>query len=874
MITNTDNVVNTQNPSNSRHFPDYERKCNYNTNATNAQNAQLLTHLWRGGAWGNFWTPNGGTDGDKKLSFFLPTANIRLPAHWLPCKNTYVGVNPTIKRRESWQRSINAEIAAINCLFAEFDGKDETKPSEEQIQAYYDRLMAGGAKSAKAALREATGLARKDVFKTDPTAYKAMALARIDALPVRPSVTVASGGGYQCYWLLDEPFIFADDAQRRQAADVQARWVALVGGDLGAKDLARVLRLPGGRNFKKDYAPNFPTVEFLRCDMALTYTLSELIAELPTATPAPERKGRQQSVTVGKKQRYDSLPSSPTPAPTVEKDRYTLLDEFNITTDHAVLLRSYGYTDRMFRPGGDSASVELRGNRSRHWSSNDGLYNERWQTSFNAYREYTHAGSMESAMKALRRAHLARLAAGRQLAHRTRNLVDARVLDTLIDLAEQQNAGIIRAPYRILVEKSGVALRSIGESLGRLVAAGHISKHAHSTGEIHWILSFATLYETARQINACSKAENPVYTTGKTLFTEYKAQDAFNRGGSRRAVNAALAYTFGAAFVYAYQELIACENMRLRWLDEADNSDTPTLAGAVAVAWSVAATDPDVYEKLSMLGLIVTFGDGAGAYYTLAADWREAARAIRPTSAGPGALRVLSTLDREGDCTYGEIAEYNDFTYKSTARYVLDAFKHGCITKSTDDRGVVTVALCADWKTEIMRQLPAMPTYKLQRSRAIRHCQERLIWIEKQIAADPTLKGKMEQMRERTYMRLAGLMAPEGANTEDSDFIINQMHPASIQATINVCPNSRRRGLMQIAANHDRFNRWATEDATAKGFFTKAQDRHMEAMRQLLDDNSLYIDLIRSGEFVEVEQPSGAKRLVKAAPTGYQAALL
>lgn len=856
-------TVNTETPSNNSNSPDYSRKCYSNTNATNAQNAQLLKHLWRGGPWGNFWTPNGGADGEKKTSLFLPTANIKLPFHWLHSKNTYFGVNPTIQQRAYWQRSINAEIAAINCLYGEFDGKDETKPTEEAIQAHYDLLMASGAKNAKAAYREAVGRARKDVFKGDPATYKAMALARIGALPVAPSVTIDSGGGYQCYWLLDEPFIFADEGERRQAADVQARWVLFVGADYGAHDLARVLRLPGGRNFKMDYAPNFPAVEFLHCDLSLTYSVAELTAHLPAVAPVEKRPAMRVIANTAHKGAGASTEAS-TEAPTVEKDRYTLLDEFNISTDHGALLRELGYTDasagRMYRPGkgGSDSDVELRGNRSRHWSTKDALFSERWQSPFNAYKVYFCDDSMESAMKSLRRAHLARLAAGRQLAHRTRNLVDARVLDALIDLAEQQNAGIVRAPYRVLVEKSGVALRTIGESLGRLVEAGHISKREQSTGGVHWILNFATLLETARKIKDCGKCENPVYYTGKTLFAEHKAGDAFLSGGSRNAVYAAMAYTFGAAFVYAYQELIACENMRLRWLDEADNSDTPTLAGAVAVAWSVAATDPDVYEKLSMLGLIVTFGEGAGAYYTLADDWIAAARAIRPTAAGAGALRVLSTLDREGDCTYGEIAEYNDFTYKSTARYVLDAFKHGCITKSTDDRGVVTVALCADWKTEIMRQLPAMPTYKLQRSRAIRHCQERLIWIEKQIAADPTLKGKMEQMRERTYMRLAGLMAPEGANTEDSDFIINQMHPASIQATINVCPNSRRRGLMQIAANHDRFNRWATEDATAKGFFTKAQDRHMEAMRQLLDDNSLYIDLIRSGEF------AGAHRMTPA----------
>lgn len=41
MITNTDNVVNTETPSISRHFPDYERKCNSNTNANFQQSGAL-----------------------------------------------------------------------------------------------------------------------------------------------------------------------------------------------------------------------------------------------------------------------------------------------------------------------------------------------------------------------------------------------------------------------------------------------------------------------------------------------------------------------------------------------------------------------------------------------------------------------------------------------------------------------------------------------------------------------------------------------------------------------------------------------------------------------------------------------------------------
>lgn len=404
IIASQKNPVNTENPSNNSNSPDYERKCYSNTNATNAQNAQLLTHLWRGGDWGNFWTPNAGATLDKKNSRFIPTSRPFAPLDWIASKNLYFGVNPCVSKREYFERSINAEIAAINCLYAEFDGKDETTPTDEQIKAHFDRIMAAGAKSAQSAQREALGKAKKDVYNSAPAIYKGLAFARIDALPVRPSVIVASGGGYQCYWLLAETFSFAGDAAhvRRWAETIQDRWVSFAGADDSAKDLARVLRLPGSKNRKPEYGPDFPTVEYVTADFDRLYTLDALLSYLPALSypePTTRQYAKRQNVTVERTQRDDSLPS----AGKMSRYAYRVLMAYNEQHDIVSTLESYGYekgqNERLRRPGGATESVWINDNRSFHHSGSDPLQSEKMHSPFDVVTLLDFGGDYEKAAK-------------------------------------------------------------------------------------------------------------------------------------------------------------------------------------------------------------------------------------------------------------------------------------------------------------------------------------------------------------------------------------------------------------------------------------------------------------------------------------------
>ncbi len=140
-------------------------------------------------------------------------------------------------------RSQNEYIAALNCLYAEFDAKDF-----------------GGSLDA--------------------------ALSHVRGLAVQPTVSVASGGGYHCYWLLAEPFVLDTPEKRQRAVAVQRDWVTLVGGDDGAKDIARVLRVPATLNHK--YSPP-RTVAFVEQAYSRTYTLDALHAMLPAPAPRTAR---------------------------------------------------------------------------------------------------------------------------------------------------------------------------------------------------------------------------------------------------------------------------------------------------------------------------------------------------------------------------------------------------------------------------------------------------------------------------------------------------------------------------------------------------------------------------------------------------------
>lgn len=166
----------------------------------------------------------------------------------------YYSVHPTVgipdRGRPEGVRSRTADIAAVNCVFADFD----------------------------------VGL-----FDDDWDALN----AHVDALAPEPSLVYDTGGGKHCLWILAEPWVLRTDEDRLRARALQSAWVEAVRADPGAKDLARILRLPGTLNNK--YSPPRPVV-VTRTNGA-EYTVDDLLAVTGALSISKVRTGPRDPVT-------------------------------------------------------------------------------------------------------------------------------------------------------------------------------------------------------------------------------------------------------------------------------------------------------------------------------------------------------------------------------------------------------------------------------------------------------------------------------------------------------------------------------------------------------------------------------------------------
>ena len=107
----------------------------------------------------------------------------------------------------------------------------------------------------------------KDISEAD-------ARARLQGMPLSPSVVIHSGNGLHCYWLLREPL----DVQTDNPRPWLQRLAAYLGADPACAEPARVFRIPGTKNQK--YTPPRPvTVEHF--DPQARYNLSDFDDWLP-----------------------------------------------------------------------------------------------------------------------------------------------------------------------------------------------------------------------------------------------------------------------------------------------------------------------------------------------------------------------------------------------------------------------------------------------------------------------------------------------------------------------------------------------------------------------------------------------------------------
>ena len=85
------------------------------------------------------------------------------------------------------------------------------------------------------------------------------ALAVISKFSPEPTIIVHSGGGFHCYWVLNEP-LKVEDTGLDNIETINRTLCKILGGDSGTHDISRVLRVPGTYNHKEADNPRKATV--------------------------------------------------------------------------------------------------------------------------------------------------------------------------------------------------------------------------------------------------------------------------------------------------------------------------------------------------------------------------------------------------------------------------------------------------------------------------------------------------------------------------------------------------------------------------------------------------------------------------------------
>jgi predicted P-loop ATPase len=132
-------------------------------------------------------------------------------------------------------------------------------------------------------------------------------LRRLATFPLKPSMMVDSGGGFHPYWILKDPIHLKGEGMQR-AKSLLRRLASAVADvvDESVSEPARVLRLPSGFNFKKQYPEPRP-VRLMIDDEPPRYTIAEIEAVIPAEKTTSERESFQVPKTVKSGDRHEIL---------------------------------------------------------------------------------------------------------------------------------------------------------------------------------------------------------------------------------------------------------------------------------------------------------------------------------------------------------------------------------------------------------------------------------------------------------------------------------------------------------------------------------------------------------------------------------------
>lgn len=307
----------------------------------------FFAHLHRGGAYAYYHAL------PERRSYWYPTDRpLAPPAECL--SNWYISVHPAsaippanahgeIKPSHA-VRAQKRYVAAINCLYGEYDVKDYG--SKEAIHAH------------------------------------------IAAAPwPAPSVVVDSGGGIHCYWLLREPWLLESDDARLAAEVVQRSWVQqVIGADKTVHDLVRILRVPGTLNLK--YDPPRP-VEYIACDLERTYTLPALTAHLP---PVHEAEPRFRSDPLRRANTIDKFNTQTDIADLLARYGYKAAGRYRMISPASGSARA-------------GVTIDSDTNRAFVHTGGDILSDGYWKRPFDVVRLLDCGGDFQKALEQIRHGH-------------------------------------------------------------------------------------------------------------------------------------------------------------------------------------------------------------------------------------------------------------------------------------------------------------------------------------------------------------------------------------------------------------------------------------------------------------------------------------
>lgn len=152
-----------------------------------------------------------------------------------------------------------------------FDVNDDPQAwaeSRTKSNVYFSCSLMRKPKSGRGGISDTVGITMlwldldiaDEAHKSDKCPNRQQAMEVLAAYPVRPSIIIHSGHGLHCYWLLETPWMFSNDADRNDACEFMRGWQGIAKQAAAAMgltvdsthDLARVLRVPGTYNLKND----------------------------------------------------------------------------------------------------------------------------------------------------------------------------------------------------------------------------------------------------------------------------------------------------------------------------------------------------------------------------------------------------------------------------------------------------------------------------------------------------------------------------------------------------------------------------------------------------------------------------------------------